>query len=221
MDISRIISSTCSCSPDGSPPPSAPPARPAAERSSLRRFPRLCRDPGPNLLARLDRTSGAVNVLQLTDTCASDTGRRFVSLASTVTGLHASSRMTVGASFMDDITIDEALVRSLLHEQHPDFAGLELREVAGGWDNQMWRLGDDLAVRLPRTPRAPTLCAPNNSGCPSWPRVCRCRYRFRCGSANRRRVSPGPGLSRDGLPANPPTGLRSAAPRRPTVSRLP
>ncbi len=58
---------------------------------------------------------------------------------------------------MDDVGIDEALVRSLLHEQHPDLAGLELREVAGGWDNRMWRLGENLAVRLPHTPRAPSL----------------------------------------------------------------
>lgn len=48
-------------------------------------------------------------------------------------------------------------MRSLLREQHPDLAGLALREVAGGWDNQMWRLGPDLAVRIPRTPRAPSL----------------------------------------------------------------
>ncbi len=46
--------------------------------------------------------------------------------------------------------IDEALVRSMLEEQHPDLAGLELREVVGGWGNRMWRLGDDLAVRIPR-----------------------------------------------------------------------
>src|SRR5690348_9135322 len=58
---------------------------------------------------------------------------------------------------MDSIDVDEALVQSLLHEQHPDLAGLELREVAGGWDNRMWRLGEELAVRLPRTPRAPSL----------------------------------------------------------------
>jgi aminoglycoside phosphotransferase (APT) family kinase protein len=59
--------------------------------------------------------------------------------------------------FVDDVDLGEALVRSLLHEQHPDLAELELREVAGGWDNRMWRLGDELAVRLPRTPRAPSL----------------------------------------------------------------
>lgn len=58
---------------------------------------------------------------------------------------------------MDGVEIDESLVRSLLREQHPDLAGLALREVEGGWDNMMWRLGDELAVRMPRTPRAPAL----------------------------------------------------------------
>ncbi|MGW6709808.1 hypothetical protein ACWGDE_33650 [Streptomyces sp. NPDC054956] len=42
-------------------------------------------------------------------------------------------------------------MRSLLREQHPDLAGLGLRVVDGGWDNQLWRLGDEPAVRLPRT----------------------------------------------------------------------
>ncbi|WP_427890040.1 aminoglycoside phosphotransferase family protein [Kribbella sp. GL6] len=44
----------------------------------------------------------------------------------------------------------EELVRTLLKEQHPDLADLELEEVDGGWGNQMWRLGDDLALRIPR-----------------------------------------------------------------------
>jgi aminoglycoside phosphotransferase (APT) family kinase protein len=54
---------------------------------------------------------------------------------------------------LDDLAINEALVRSMLEEQYPDLAGLELREVVGGWGNRMWRLGDDLAVRIPRTQR--------------------------------------------------------------------
>jgi aminoglycoside phosphotransferase (APT) family kinase protein len=58
---------------------------------------------------------------------------------------------------VDGFAIDENLVRSLVREQHPDLAGLELREVDGGWDNQLWRLGDELAVRMPRTERAPSL----------------------------------------------------------------
>ncbi len=46
--------------------------------------------------------------------------------------------------------IDAALVAELLAEQHPDLADLPLREVDAGWDNALFRLGDDLAVRLPR-----------------------------------------------------------------------
>nr|WP_221333535.1 phosphotransferase [Nocardia transvalensis] len=37
----------------------------------------------------------------------------------------------------------------MLRDQHPDLAGLPLSPGARGWDNQLWRLGDDLAVRLP------------------------------------------------------------------------
>jgi aminoglycoside phosphotransferase (APT) family kinase protein len=58
---------------------------------------------------------------------------------------------------VDDINIDEALVHALVRDQHPDLARLELRDVPGGWDNKMWRLGEEFAVRLPRTPRAASL----------------------------------------------------------------
>lgn len=47
-----------------------------------------------------------------------------------------------------DVTVD--LVRGLLAEQHPDLTDRTLRVVANGWDNVMLRLGDDLAVRVPR-----------------------------------------------------------------------
>ncbi|MFK4089948.1 aminoglycoside phosphotransferase family protein [Kribbella sp. NPDC020789] len=53
--------------------------------------------------------------------------------------------------------ITEDLVRNLLRDQHPDLADLELREVIGGWGNQMWRLGEELAVRMPRQQRAAEL----------------------------------------------------------------
>jgi aminoglycoside phosphotransferase (APT) family kinase protein len=46
-----------------------------------------------------------------------------------------------------EITAD--LIRDLLRDQHPDLAGQPLTLGARGWDNQLWRLGDDLAVRLP------------------------------------------------------------------------
>ncbi|HEX2132459.1 MAG TPA: aminoglycoside phosphotransferase family protein [Actinophytocola sp.] len=58
---------------------------------------------------------------------------------------------------MDEFRFEQDLVRALLREQHPDLAALELRDVVGGWDNQQWRLGAELAVRLPRTERAPAL----------------------------------------------------------------
>ncbi|MEX0173436.1 aminoglycoside phosphotransferase family protein [Streptomyces sp. LMG1-1-1.1] len=56
-----------------------------------------------------------------------------------------------------DVHVDEGLIRGLLREQHPDLAELSIREVPGGWDNQMWRVGEELAVRMPRTERAPEL----------------------------------------------------------------
>ncbi|MFD6329544.1 aminoglycoside phosphotransferase family protein [Streptomyces niveus] len=45
--------------------------------------------------------------------------------------------------------ITEDLIRDLLREQHPDLADRPVKLGARGWDNQVWRLGDDLAVRLP------------------------------------------------------------------------
>jgi aminoglycoside phosphotransferase (APT) family kinase protein len=44
--------------------------------------------------------------------------------------------------------ITARLIRDLLRDQHPDLAELPIRRVEGGWGNQMWRLGDELAVRI-------------------------------------------------------------------------
>jgi len=48
-----------------------------------------------------------------------------------------------------DIEVTADLIAELLREQHPDLASLPLTLGARGWDNQLLRLGDDLAVRLP------------------------------------------------------------------------
>ena len=56
-----------------------------------------------------------------------------------------------------EVEIDTDLVRALLRDQHPDLGHLELHEVAFGWDNVVFRLGDDLAVRIPRRHLAATL----------------------------------------------------------------
>nr|WP_201469602.1 aminoglycoside phosphotransferase family protein [Microbacterium hydrocarbonoxydans] len=49
-----------------------------------------------------------------------------------------------------EITFDESQVRTLLRTSAPHLAELSLRLVAAGWDNAIWRIGDDLALRLPR-----------------------------------------------------------------------
>src|SRR5262245_25327388 len=49
-----------------------------------------------------------------------------------------------------EAAIDIALVRALLQEQHPDLAELSLVDAGEGWDNRTFRLGEELAVRLPR-----------------------------------------------------------------------
>ncbi len=56
-----------------------------------------------------------------------------------------------------EVDVDVPLVRALLADQHPDLADRRLRIVANGWDNVVARLGDDLAVRLPRRTAAARL----------------------------------------------------------------
>ncbi|WP_329104746.1 aminoglycoside phosphotransferase family protein [Streptomyces sp. NBC_01439] len=60
------------------------------------------------------------------------------------------------------------LVRDLLSDQHPDLADRPVRFGARGWDNQLWRLGDDLAVRLPwATPSADALLRKEHAWLPA------------------------------------------------------
>ena len=51
----------------------------------------------------------------------------------------------------DEIETDDALVRRLLASQFPAWADLPIEALpAGGTDNAIYRLGDELSVRLPR-----------------------------------------------------------------------
>ncbi len=51
----------------------------------------------------------------------------------------------------DEFEIDERVVRALLSRQFPEWADRSLTKVEPwGTDNAVWRLGDDLVVRLPR-----------------------------------------------------------------------
>lgn len=50
----------------------------------------------------------------------------------------------------DELDIDEQLVRALLAEQFPEWAELPLVRAGDGTVNVIWRLGDELSIRLPR-----------------------------------------------------------------------
>ena len=56
-----------------------------------------------------------------------------------------------------EVGIDVELVLQLLAEQHSDLLDLPVQFVDAGWDNAMFRLGDHLAVRLPRRAIAASL----------------------------------------------------------------
>src|SRR5262245_46714548 len=50
-----------------------------------------------------------------------------------------------------ELSTDAGLVRALLEQQFPKWAGLPIERVpSSGTDNALYRLGDDMVVRLPR-----------------------------------------------------------------------
>jgi aminoglycoside phosphotransferase (APT) family kinase protein len=49
-----------------------------------------------------------------------------------------------------EVEVSADLVRRLLADQHPDLARLPVEFLANGWDNELYRIGDGLVVRLPR-----------------------------------------------------------------------
>ena len=65
--------------------------------------------------------------------------------------------MTIRTKPAADVIVDPSLVGALLREQHPDLAHLVPVKVAEGWDNFVFRLGGELAVRLPRRAASATL----------------------------------------------------------------
>jgi len=89
---------------------------------------------------------------------------------------HASPRRSVPSSVVAifdrfrkkaEIELTAELMRDLLRDQQPDLADRPLTLGARGWDNQLWRLGDDLAVRLPwQTETADALLLKENTWLP-------------------------------------------------------
>jgi aminoglycoside phosphotransferase (APT) family kinase protein len=51
----------------------------------------------------------------------------------------------------DEVLVDDGMVRALLRDQFPDWADQRLQRIAdSGTDNAIYRLGDDMGIRLPR-----------------------------------------------------------------------
>ncbi|WFR67424.1 hypothetical protein P9139_02335 [Curtobacterium flaccumfaciens] len=117
-----------------------------------------------------------------------------------------------------EVDVDLPLVRALLRDQHPDLAVLPLEIAANGWDNVIVRLGDVLAVRLPRRAAAAELIEHEQRWLPE------IAHRVAaivpvpdpCGPVARRSGSPGRGASSAGCPAPRPANApaASASPRR-------
>ncbi len=49
-----------------------------------------------------------------------------------------------------EVDVTAGLVRDLLSAQHPDLARLPVEFLANGWDNAIFRLGEELLARMPR-----------------------------------------------------------------------
>lgn len=49
-----------------------------------------------------------------------------------------------------EVEVSAELAAALLADQHPDLAALPIAHVEDGWDNVMFRLGEALALRMPR-----------------------------------------------------------------------
>jgi hypothetical protein len=54
-----------------------------------------------------------------------------------------------------DLEVDEHLSRSLLFDQHADLAALPLCHLDAGWDNTLWRVGDEFLAGSHAGPSPP------------------------------------------------------------------
>jgi aminoglycoside phosphotransferase (APT) family kinase protein len=67
--------------------------------------------------------------------------------------------VTIGRIPAAEAAIEPEVLRVLLRAQHADLAERPITEVGSGWDNVLYRLGDDLLARLPRRSAAAELIA--------------------------------------------------------------
>ena len=82
--------------------------------------------------------------------------------------------MTAGKMHVDEADTDASLVRRLLVAQFPQWADLAIEPVpSAGTDNALYRLGDDMAVRLPASSGRRGRWRRSTSGCRDLLRTCR------------------------------------------------
>jgi aminoglycoside phosphotransferase (APT) family kinase protein len=68
---------------------------------------------------------------------------------------HQEVLMSAGKMHVDEVDTDVSLVKRLLAAQFPQWADLPIKSIpSAGTDNAIYRLGNDMAVRLPRIHRA-------------------------------------------------------------------
>ena len=72
---------------------------------------------------------------------------------------------TAGTPPPAEIAVEVALVRRLLEERHPNLKALPLSRAAEGWDNVTFRLGNELAVRVPAALARHAWWSTNSAGC--------------------------------------------------------
>ena len=92
----------------------------------------------------------------------------------TKTNRKAQVLMSAGKMHADEVDIDVSLVGRLLAAQFPQWADLPIEPVhSAGTDNAIYRLGEDMAVRLPRIEGPPGKWTKSTSGYRNSPRTCR------------------------------------------------
>ena len=73
---------------------------------------------------------------------------------------------------VDAFHINDQIVQTLIDEQFPNYSDLELRRLqSNGSDNVIYRLGRDMCVRLPLTPRASAMLMKEVDCIPKLPRL--------------------------------------------------
>lgn len=102
----------------------------------------------------------------------------------------------------DEAETDDDLVRRLLRAQFPQWADLPITRLAsGGTVNAIYRLGEDLTVRLPLRGGGAEAITMEARLLPGWRRCCHCRSRRWWRPARRVRGTPSSGQCTGGSKA--------------------